>query len=338
MKYNVVINTDDNYLQHAMAMLCSLFDTNSNHQFIIHVLTHHLSEENIQSIKGLSERYRNTAIIYNVDEKPLDGVQFRKKRPLTKAAYYRLLLSSIISQDINKILYLDCDMIILDDISPLFSLDLSNYALAATADHMPVNDQHRQQLNMEFDERTFCSGIMVVNLEYWRKNNAEELLLKYAKQPRDVVYLHDQDVLNYVFKKQWFRLPPKWNRIVFNLVPGGNRLGYKRNDLVEYLDHPAVVHYANIVKPWYNIWMPMRNYYRYFLKKSGCKHVVFEKIGFMKRVQLEFIIFRYIYRYYILPFMPKIIYILCSDLFNLLELLYQPQKVRNKYYCHKMGL
>ena len=41
---------------------------------------------------------------------------------------------------------------------------------------------------------------MLVNLEYWRKNNIESQLLEFAKRKREPVYLHDQDVLNYVLR------------------------------------------------------------------------------------------------------------------------------------------
>ena len=50
----------------------------------------------------------------------------------------------------------------------------------------------------------------MINLDYWREKDAEEKLLEYSKREREVVYLHDQDSLNYVFKNQWYVLPYKW--------------------------------------------------------------------------------------------------------------------------------
>ena len=338
MKIDIVINTDDNYIQHAMAMLCSLYEHNVNNKIVLHVLTHNLSDINCTCIKELSEKYGHSIVVYNVNEDPLDGVQFRNKRPLTKAAYYRLLLSSIIDNSIDKILYLDCDMIVLGDVSQLFLLDLNDFALAATADYMPSNDEHRQQLNLEFDERTFCSGIMLVNLKYWRDNNCEKELLTFAKKHREPVYLHDQDVLNHVFRKKWFRLPPKWNRIIFNIVPGGSIIGYRRKDINEYYHQPIIIHYANKVKPWYNMWMPMRGYYRKYLKKSGYQKITFKTISIKERISLNYTICRYLYKYYILPFIPQSLFIMVHDVFNLIGLFFQPAKIRDKYYYHKMGL
>lgn len=84
------------------------------------------------------------------------------------AAYYRLLLSSVLPQNLDKVLYLDCDMIVMRDIQEIFKIEIDNYALAATIDKFPYTEKHRLQLHMEVGERTFCSGIMLVNLKYWR--------------------------------------------------------------------------------------------------------------------------------------------------------------------------
>lgn len=166
--YNITCNTDDNYAQHCNAMLCSLFENNKDEEITVHVLCGNLSETNRQLIKDLSVRYQQQVLFHAVDESVLDGVQFRSKRPLTKAAYYRLLLSSIL-RDVDKVLYLDCDMIVLGKIKELFDIELDNYALAAVLDPMPYNNQHQMQLHLSTETHTFCSGIMLVNLEYWRK-------------------------------------------------------------------------------------------------------------------------------------------------------------------------
>lgn len=269
MEFNVTINTDDNYLQHAMAMLCSLFENNKEHNIIVHVLQNNLSSNSRRNINDLSERYSQKVIYYDVDESKLEGVQFRKNRPLSKAAYYRLLLSTTLPNDIDKVLYMDCDMIVLRDLSEIFQVEIDNYALAASIDNFPYDNQHRLQLHMEADERTFCSGIMLVNLKFWRDNNVEPGLLEYAKRHREVVYLHDQDVLNYYFKKKWFLLPPKWNRQAYDIFPPDYKK-FKKFDFFEYVHKPMLYHYAALdFKPWYKCILPNSQPYRYYLSKSG---------------------------------------------------------------------
>lgn len=316
--YHVTCNTDDKYAQHCIAMLCSLFDNNKEHQICVHVLCNSISEDNKQALMELAKRYNQIICFHSVDETPLEGVQFRSKRPLTKAAYYRLLLSSILSE-IDKVLYLDCDMIVLGKINELFDINLNNYALAAVLDPMPYNNLHQTQLQLAVNSTCFCSGIMLINLKYWRDNNIESKLLSFAKQKREPVFLHDQDVLNYVLNNNWFMIPPKWNYNPAGLICS---FYYKPFHYTDSIFKPAVIHYCSeIFKPWYNAPCPGSKYYNYYLKLSLYKNPQKQKIQFNKRI--------YCFYFYILrmliklqPLMPRLLVYLISDIFSLLRLLW----------------
>lgn len=302
MNFNIVINTDDNYIQHAMAMLCSLYENNREHEITVHVLQKELSNKSRTCISTLAERYNNNVLYYNVNEEQLAGVQFRKNRPLSMAAYYRLLLASILPLNIDKVLYLDCDIIVVRDIEEIFRIEIDDYALAASLDHFPYSQQHRLQLHMEVGERTFCSGIMLVNLKYWREHSIEKGLLEYAKRHREEVWLHDQDVLNYYFKKKWFLLPPKWNRTADTLSPIPCEF-YKQFDKEDYRYNPMLYHYASLgIKPWLNAPIPCKEYYIKYLKLSGFKDIVFKKVSFRSYLYLSFLTFKYNFKLYLLRF------------------------------------
>lgn len=302
MKIDIVINTDDKFLQHAMAMLCSLYENNNKHNIVVHVLQKSLSDKSKQYLTELSEKYNNSIIYYDVDESRLQGVQFRKNRPLSMAAYYRLLLSSVLPDDLDKVLYLDCDIIVVRDIEEIFHIEIDNYALAATLDIFPYSQQHRLQLHMEADERTFCSGIMLVNLKYWREHNVEQDLLEYSKRHREVVYLHDQDVLNYKFKKHWFLLPPKWNRGANTIRPIPDNY-CKDFDIIEYICSPMLFHFASVdVKPWLDAPVPCKNVYIKYLKKSGYKEVRFIPVNRLRYFKLCYSTMKYYIKLYLLFF------------------------------------
>lgn len=315
--YNITCNTDDYYAQHCAAMLCSLFDNNKDEDITVHILCNTLSEKYRDSLSDIAKSYGKTICFYNVNESPLEGVQFRVQRPLTKAAYYRLLLSSILS-DIDKVLYLDCDMIVLGKIKELFDLKIEKYSLAAVIDPMPYNEDHQTQLSLSVDAHCFCSGIMLVNLKYWRDHNIEAKLLTFAKQKRKPIYLHDQDVLNYVLHKQWFMLSPKWN---YNPVGITYTPFYKSYHYADMVFTPAIIHYCSeYFKPWYKAPCPGREYYDRYLKLS--------KFQYVRYVRLP--LGRYIYCHYyyvrrmlmkIRPLMPKTIVVLVTDIINIIRLL-----------------
>lgn len=293
MKFDIVINTDDKFLQHAMAMLCSLYENNKKHNIVVHVLQKSLSDKSREYLTKLSIKYNNSIIYYDVDESQLQGVQFRKNRPLSMAAYYRLFLSSVLPNDIDKVLYLDCDIIVVTDIEEIFHIEIDDYALAASLDTFPYCQQHRLQLHMEADERTFCSGVMLVNLKYWRDHNVEPGLLEYAKRHREVVYLHDQDVLNYKFKKHWFLLPPKWNRGANTIKPIPDYY-CKDYDIKDYIYNPMLYHFASIdVKPWLDAPVPCKSEYMKYLKESGYKEVNFIPVGTLRWLKLFYSTIKY---------------------------------------------
>lgn len=333
MIYNVTCNTDDNYAQHCCAMLCSLFENNKEYSFYIHILSHSLSVKNTKQIEDLCNRYNQNVKIYDVNESKLEGVKFRENRPLTKAAYYRILLPEILGDNIEKILYLDCDIIILDKVVDIFDIEIENYALAACIDTSPYNSNHRNQLSLSLTDLAFCSGVMLINLEYWRTNNAQEKLLEFSKRDRKPVYLHDQDSLNFVFKNQWFILPPKWNRGVMSFFQIHPR--EKPYDFEEYDQAPKLIHYAsNVAKPWYDVSFPERKYYLKYLYLSGFESVKFDKRSFKQKIVVYEASLIYFLNKYIRPFVPNIIEIVLKDIFDLIIMLgllvISPSKLKNR--------
>lgn len=333
MIYHVTCNTDDNYAQHCCAMLCSLFENNKELNFRVHILTHGLSAQNTVEINKLCKRYNSQYNIYEVDESRLEGVKFRKSRPLTKAAYYRILLPDILDKSIDRILYLDCDMIVVGAVKELFELELDDYALAATLDCMPFNSTHRFQLHMEADERTFCSGFMLINLEYWRKNNAVEKLLEYSKRDRAQVWLHDQDSLNYVFKKKWYLLPPKWNKVSVCFLPSIDGVPYF--DVYEYVYHPKIIHFSSEAKPWLNVSFPYSNEYKYYLKLSGFLNPKFISVDFKDRIKFSLWNAKYYFRKYVIPFVPLLLLLIIEDVVKYLKLLMSFRRKKLRDYMLK---
>ena len=259
--------TDDNYAQHCAVMLCSLLVNNSTHRFTIHVLINSLKCENKESLTQLVRSYNSEIIFYEVDSTLLKGCKYRVLRPLSEAAYYRVLLSSIIPENIDKILYLDCDIVVIGDVSELFDIEIEDYPLAAVQEPVEICEDHRRQLSIPYGESYFNSGVLLVNLEYWRKYDSQNKLLEFSKRDR-FVYCHDQDALNYVFKKKWYRLPPKWNKsntATLELIDF-----YHILDKREYIKDARIIHYIDEPKPWYRIYgTRYRKLYEKYLKISG---------------------------------------------------------------------
>lgn len=267
-EYHICLSTDDNYSIYCGVTICSLFENNPDSQFVIHIIINKLHEDNIAKLKSIAEKYNSKILFHKVDSSKLEGCKYREYIPLTEAAYYRLLLSSILP-DVKKALYLDCDIIVNGTIDELFKIELDNYPLAAVKDPGDVCEERRNQLSIPYGEAYFNSGVLLINLDYWRRYNVETKLLEFAKRERRV-YFHDQDALNYVFKGKWYSLSPKWNKS--NYTSMEKIVFFCKEDEKAYVRDARIIHYSSDLKPWYKIYgTKYRKLYKKFAKISQCE-------------------------------------------------------------------
>lgn len=347
MTYHVTCSTDDNYLQHCVAMLCSLYENNKDMKMVVHLLVDSLSQESRNTISSLSERYGNQAIFYDMKPEMLENIQLNDimlngKKMYSIATYYRMFLPSLLPDDIDRILYLDCDIIVLQNVSELYGLNMEGYGLAAVKDASPYDSYHRFKMGLGLQHEAFCAGMMMINLDYWRKKNSQSQLLEYATRPWKRVLMQDQDALNYVFRDSWFQLPYKWGKTPLSIAPLDHT--QKWYDICEYVDAPCIYHYAAHAKPWLDVWFPDRNYYWKYIEVSGYPNPQKTHANKELRWRIRRGVFRYYINKYIHPLIPDIIELLLRDILFYLALIFKiiiPSRLKAyllKRWCHKYGL
>ena len=324
MIYDITCSTDDNFLQHCMAMLCSVFENNKEHEVHVHMMVDEgLSEPSRHMLSALAERYQNKVYIYDIDKELLSSFDVSKanyngQKRFPMVVYYRLLLQHYIPEKVDKILYLDCDIIVLHDLHDLFALDLSGYGLAAIRDASPFDDVHRQKIGIGLHNMTFCSGVMMINLDYWREHNAYQQFVNFFKRENSVVYLPDQDVLNFVFRDKWFMLPYKWGRTSLSISPLDSL--QKSFDIEEYVFAPCIIHYSSNVKPWMNVWYEERKYYWKYAKLSGFPNPIVTKLQGKLKLKMHILVCRYVINKYVRPLVPDLFELILRDIWNLIAL------------------
>jgi lipopolysaccharide biosynthesis glycosyltransferase len=267
MKYPICCITDESYAQYCGVMICSLLENNVNKSFLIRILTSELNGETRQKLMEMIQLYGSECIFHQIDESRLIGIQGiqTKGKFSNYTTYYKLLLSSVIDTETKIILYLDSDVIVNGDITHIFDLDISKCALAAVED-TPIDNSHREHLSLPYGSRYFNAGVMLVNLEYWRKNDGEARLLRFVEKEK-YIFFHDQDALNVVFRDQWFVLHPIWNK--FHIYAEYHPYFATWRDNYIFKTHPLIIHYASNLKPWYSLhFLPYKREYRKFLKMT----------------------------------------------------------------------
>ncbi len=164
------------------------------------------------------------------------------------SAYYRISIQYLLNSSYSKVIYLDCDMIVKDDISKLWEVDVSNHIISAVGDS---GFENNDRLFMPKNTLYFNSGVMLINMDNWRKADISGRAHKFIQEYPDRLFLHDQDVLNAVICGNWQQLHPRWNQQtkMFRLRP--EETTFSEQELSEALHSPAIIHFTEASKPWH---------------------------------------------------------------------------------------
>lgn len=169
---------------------------------------------------------------------------------ISPATLMKLSLAEHLAGQYDKILYLDCDLTIHDDVAPIFSLDTAPFALAAVPSGrilVELSERQRQEtedhfhnLGMTKPYRFFNSGVLYIDVARWNREDLGNRALEFIRQNPDLCFLPDEHALNAVLDGNIAELSPIWNM----RPPPRWRKG-KLN-----IARPVIIHHAGEPKPW----------------------------------------------------------------------------------------
>ena len=162
------------------------------------------------------------------------------------ATYFRLLMPYVLPREIHKAIYLDVDLVVKGDINEFWQeKSITRYSLMAIEEPKWSSHEsrdHRVELGMNPDNMYFNAGVLLVNLDEWRRLDIPNLVMKFLNDKKAIIKWHDQDGLNAVLEGQWGRIGVEWNTRVDPHSPVSDPLGL--------LTKAKIIHYASAVKPW----------------------------------------------------------------------------------------
>ena len=243
---NIAVAADNNYVQHLGVMLYSLFVNNQNLAFHVYLLGSSISDENILTLKRVASEFQNDLFYVEIETNNLK--QFKVDRRITIETYFRLLVPVAVPEEVVKVLYLDADMIVADNIAELWNTDVSDYALAAVRD---VTTDRSNVLSLSADTPYFNAGVLLVNLERWRSDGIAKICLDFLREFPEKILYHDQDALNAVLYNQWLPLHPKYNMQGPLFMDEFDTYFGDTKQLREAIAHPVIIHYSAPQKPWH---------------------------------------------------------------------------------------
>lgn len=329
-KLHILCATDDNYAQHCGVMIYSICHNHKERNLCFHIIGNKLNEDSCLKINEIIEKFHQEVIYHSIPPEYFYHFKMGHNNYSSPTVYYRLFVTKLITDtSIDKILYLDCDIVVLKDIVSLFKIDMSDYTIAAVRDiDHPIYEDQAFQISFSYSDKYFNSGVLLINLSNWRKNNIEEQLKEFCIKERNV-YCPDQDALNKVFRGKWLELPPYWNR--FNLVQYEKIKFKNKRDLLDYIYSPSLVHYASpTARPWMNLkYVPFANEYNFYLSQTPWKDSPKEHVTKYNRYK-SMIQVRWANSLYRSPLFIKI---LITSIWDIMLIVFHIMKHRSlKYY------
>lgn len=256
----IVFAANDHYVPYLTVAIHSLArNSNIKNKYDIFVFSKDISEKNKTTIKEFIEK-QNISVRF-VDIKDYFKSALKVVGHITEETYFRLIMPDIL-KDYNRILYLDADIIILNDIMQLCKIDMKGYPLAATEECMfsgLVNicgDQEKEyfykKLGLKNLDTYFQAGVLLFDVDYYNNRHLSELLMNRAMT--NSYKMMDQDILNEYFNENYIRFGNEWN--FTPLQKHMEEMDYignmSPNIRKKYLavKNPKLIHYADKYKPW----------------------------------------------------------------------------------------
>ncbi len=271
----VVCTIDNNYIQHCGVMLYSLLSNSQYKKFFFYIIHNGLELKKRRVLEDFLTALGYNFLFLEIDSNFLQNAVLSDH--VTIATYFRLFIPELIDTSVEKVLFLDSDIIVRHDIAQLWANDISNYTHAAVENPLFLED-YKQKLGIYRNNSYFNAGVMLINLNKWRELEITAKALKFLHDYPEKITFWDQDILNYLLQGQWLRLEPNWNaQEAFFKDYSPAELGITEEEFQKARLNPALIHYTGggSSKPWHFYCNhPFKQDYYEYIKKTPWKRVI----------------------------------------------------------------
>lgn len=178
MKINIGFTSSDEYSNLLGVAMISILENNKDTKLCFYVIDYGISDSNKSLLKTQLKNYNNVELIFieNNSDK-LNKIDLNKSKNYEVYTYTRLILPSLLPDDVETILFLDCDIICSDSLRDLNKIDISEYYLGAVEES--TNYIIKKNAYLSEEDQYFNAGVLLINLKKWREDKIEDVLLDF---------------------------------------------------------------------------------------------------------------------------------------------------------------
>ena len=244
---NILVTLDENYIPHLNVMLSSLLHSNPNEYFNIYLLHSGVRKQALaETERILGNRGKLTAI--RVSDIRLEKAPTSSRYPCE--IYYRIFAAKYLPKSLDRVIYLDPDLIVNKSLRELYTMDMRDYYFAAASHTGPILRKFNEvRLDMEEESPYINSGVMLMNLPLLRKEQSYEDVFDFIEKKKTWLLLPDQDIISSLYGSKIYALDPFRYNMTEALYQ--RHAPFERNLNLDWVrEHSVIIHYCGRNKPW----------------------------------------------------------------------------------------
>ncbi|MCX4276034.1 MAG: glycosyltransferase family 8 protein [Candidatus Gastranaerophilales bacterium] len=265
---NIFFSSDDNYARHLTVSIASiLYNADKNDKFNFYILDGGISDKSKKYIEKLKKIKKFNIKYIVLNDKMFEKCPLKEEcKHISKPTYYRYIIPTI-NPDIEKCLYLDCDIVVNAPLDEFYNMDFEDNYAVVVEDMFTVAKEDKIRLDVD---TYFNAGVMLINNKKWIEDDITNKLFENTSKLINLIRWVDQDILNYTFNKKIKLVHPKYNcqTWVFKEVLSDV---YSDKELEEGFSNPVIIHYSSDTKPWNGGRVPYASEYFKYLKMTSYK-------------------------------------------------------------------
>jgi len=246
---NILVTLNSNYLKPLKIMLKSLFFNNPEEHFDIYLMHSSLTPDELNDLEKYIREHGHQLHIVHISDEYFQNAPVIFHYP--KEMYYRLLAFKFLPQHIDRILYLDPDVLVINSVKPLDSIDLDGYLFAAAYhDLIPIKEVNKIRLKPYQIDAYYNSGVLLMNLELQRQQIDEKEIFEFVEKHRSKLIMPDQDIINALYAKKIKTLDEKLYNYDARYYAYYKLMSNGLWDMDHVIRHTVIIHFCGKKKPW----------------------------------------------------------------------------------------
>ncbi len=246
---NIAVTINDTYFYPLYIMLNTLFSKHEKIQIHVYLIHSRVSERNKKRLERLCKHHGGKFTeIFVSGEEFSDAPSFSY---FTKEMYYRILAAKLLPETVERVLYLDPDLIVTDNLEEFYHMPMEGCFFAGIRDRLQDKEDspYWKELGFTGKNRYVNSGVLLCNLTLLRKEQKVQDVFDMLKERGERLKFPDQDVINVLYEGKIAVAEDRYN-LNPNILRWWEYLGY--NFAPFFMKRPAIIHYMGAEKPWRN--------------------------------------------------------------------------------------